>query len=105
MFYNSRYCQLISLKEFFRSRKVSRYVHRAVKLSTCSSLLQNEKDGPRYNPINIQMLSSGLHKQIFGKAPDSVTDSDILKDVMLHLSKHGLLGVVSFYVFTLIFYS
>lgn len=61
-----------------------------------SSLPQDDKHlQPRYNPINIQMLSRGLHEQIFGKVPENSIDSEILKEVMLHLSKHNLLGAVS----------
>lgn len=97
MFCRCGYSQIISLKEFLKLGKVSHNVYRFSKISTCSVLYQNEKEGPRHNPINIQMLSYDLHKQIFGKAPYSNIDSDILKDVMLHLSKHGLLAAVSFF--------
>lgn len=102
MFCRCGYNQIIFLKEFLKLGKVSHHVYRFSKISTCSFLCKNENEGPRYNPINIQMLSYDLHKQIFAKAPDSKIDSDILKDVMLHLSKHGLLAVVSFVLISFI---
>lgn len=96
MFCRSGCNEIISLKKFLQLGKYSHYVYRFSKISTCSFLCKNEKEYPRYNPINIQMLSYDLHKQIFGNSPDSNIDSDTLKDVMLHLSKHGLLAAVSF---------
>lgn len=96
MFCRSGFNEIISLKKFLQLGKYSHYVYRFSKINTCSFLCKNEKECPRYNPINIQMLSYDLHKQIFGNSPDSNIDSDTLKDVMLHLSKHGLLAAVSF---------
>ncbi|XP_062998741.1 DNA polymerase subunit gamma-1 isoform X2 [Elgaria multicarinata webbii] len=46
---------------------------------------------PRMNPLGIQMLSKGLHEQIFRGAQVEYSDEDIKKSVE-HLQKHDLWG-------------
>ncbi|XP_076308537.1 DNA polymerase gamma, catalytic subunit tam [Tachypleus tridentatus] len=48
-------------------------------------------DNIRVNPIGIQMLSEGLHKQIFKKNV-TTSDAENIKKCIEHLKKHGLWG-------------
>ncbi|XP_054713461.1 DNA polymerase subunit gamma-1-like [Uloborus diversus] len=59
----------------------------------CNSLYKSgeSKNLPtRFNEINIQMLSAGLHHQIFGKCDDTNVDTKTLEKVVAHLSEHNL---------------
>lgn len=49
------------------------------------------KDEQRMNPLGIQMLSKGLHEQIFRGAQVRFSEEDIQKSVE-HLQKHDLWG-------------
>lgn len=45
----------------------------------------------RYNPLHIQMLSRGLHEQIFGPGAEG-PDEDAVRRSIEHLEQHGLWG-------------
>lgn len=45
---------------------------------------------PRFNSVNIQMLSESLHQQIFKNATESKLNEEALKVIQKHLHKHGL---------------
>ncbi|XP_066211099.1 DNA polymerase subunit gamma-1 isoform X1 [Saccopteryx leptura] len=45
----------------------------------------------RYNPLHIQMLSRGLHEQIFGLGGETPGEAAVRRSVE-HLQKHGLWG-------------
>ncbi|KAF6079046.1 DNA polymerase gamma, catalytic subunit [Phyllostomus discolor] len=45
----------------------------------------------RYNPLHIQMLSRGLHEQIFGRGGETPSEAAVRRSVE-HLQKHGLWG-------------
>nr|XP_035928526.1 DNA polymerase subunit gamma-1 isoform X3 [Halichoerus grypus] len=45
----------------------------------------------RYNPLHIQMLSRGLHEQIFGRGAETPGEAAVRRSVE-HLQKHGLWG-------------
>ncbi|GFY73036.1 DNA polymerase subunit gamma-1 [Trichonephila inaurata madagascariensis] len=55
-----------------------------------TSKTTEENQNARYNPINIQMLSQGLHHQIFGNKPDFILDDKTLMEVISHLKQHNL---------------
>lgn len=47
----------------------------------------------RYNPLHIQMLSRGLHQQIFGRgAGESPASEAAVRRSVQHLQRHGLWG-------------
>ncbi|XP_075413957.1 DNA polymerase subunit gamma-1 isoform X2 [Tenrec ecaudatus] len=46
---------------------------------------------PRYSPLHIQMLSSGLHAQIFGRTAEMPGEAAVRRSVE-HLQRHGLWG-------------
>ncbi|XP_035785650.1 DNA polymerase subunit gamma-1, mitochondrial-like [Anopheles albimanus] len=47
--------------------------------------------GPRMNAVNIQMLSSALHRQIFGNDPSASAIDPIVKQELCHeLTRHGI---------------
>ncbi|XP_006867231.1 PREDICTED: DNA polymerase subunit gamma-1 [Chrysochloris asiatica] len=45
----------------------------------------------RYNPLHIQMLSRGLHEQIFGRGVEVAGEAAVRRSVE-HLQRHGLWG-------------
>lgn len=45
----------------------------------------------RHNPLHIQMLSRGLHEQIFGRGGETPGEAAVRRSVE-HLQKHGLWG-------------
>ncbi|XP_064425972.1 DNA polymerase subunit gamma-1 isoform X5 [Mirounga angustirostris] len=45
----------------------------------------------RYNPLHIQMLSRGLHEQIFGRGAETPGEAAVRRSVE-HLQEHGLWG-------------
>lgn len=105
MFFRSKACQVLLYLD--RQRIVSPRIFCVKNFRTDISFYQDASKkifsldsdaNARYNPINIQMLSSGLYKQIFGKVSDLSIEPEVLKNVTLHLSKHGLLGAVSFMI-------
>ncbi|XP_048583688.1 DNA polymerase subunit gamma-1-like isoform X2 [Nematostella vectensis] len=49
-------------------------------------------DLPRYNPVNIQMLSASLHEQLFPDTPANTQSTDVIQKCIEHLSAHGLWG-------------
>lgn len=51
----------------------------------------SEGGQPRYNPLHIQMLSRGLHEQIFGPGEATPVEAAVRRSVE-HLQKHGLWG-------------
>uniref|UniRef100_A0A8C5MAS0 DNA polymerase subunit gamma-1 n=1 Tax=Leptobrachium leishanense TaxID=445787 RepID=A0A8C5MAS0_9ANUR len=61
--------------------------------STLSPLQSESNDGHqrRMNPLNIQMLSKGLHEQIFRSVQAGYREEDIQKSIN-HLKSHGLWG-------------
>ncbi|CAK8675646.1 unnamed protein product [Clavelina lepadiformis] len=56
----------------------------------------NNKNEPRYNPVGIQMLPEGLHRQIFKQSYVdghlSLCQNDMLEECIKHLSKFELWG-------------
>ncbi|ETE65094.1 DNA polymerase subunit gamma-1, partial [Ophiophagus hannah] len=74
---------------------------RACSSSSLADLLLQEKTAPvtgaplqeeqRMNPLGIQMLSKGLHEQIFRGAQVRYSEEDVQKSVE-HLQKHDLWG-------------
>ncbi|KAG1714849.1 DNA polymerase subunit gamma-1 [Nymphon striatum] len=53
----------------------------------CSNMHENENK-PRYNPINIQMLSDNLHSQIFDQKNNC--DPELVSNCINHLKRHKL---------------
>ncbi|XP_009428074.3 DNA polymerase subunit gamma-1 isoform X2 [Pan troglodytes] len=54
-------------------------------------VLSSEGGQPRHNPLDIQMLSRGLHEQIFGQGGEMPGEAAVRRSVE-HLQKHGLWG-------------
>ncbi|XP_004617577.2 DNA polymerase subunit gamma-1 [Sorex araneus] len=53
----------------------------------------SEDEQRRYNPLHIQMLSRGLHEQIFGRgAAESPASEAAVRRSVQHLQRHGLWG-------------
>ena len=48
-------------------------------------------NGARFNPLEIQMLSEGLHQQVF-RGKRERYDDEVVQKCREHLSKHGLWG-------------
>lgn len=77
---------------------------RWVSSSGCASV-PGPSDGPpppsvpssadaqlRHNPLHIQMLSRGLHEQIFGRGGGEAPGEPAVRRSVEHLQKHGLWG-------------
>lgn len=69
---------------------------RHISSATKTLLASHNKDHTsqhQLNEINIQMLSTALHKQVFGCAPpDSTLSVEAMKTVCQHLEDHNLWG-------------
>lgn len=53
---------------------------------------QQQQQQRRYNPLRIQMLSRGLHEQIFGHTTQPPEDEAMVRRSVEHLQHHGLWG-------------
>ena len=60
------------------------------KRQKLSLSVRENSSQPRRNPVNIQMLTDTLHKQIYGSGSKSQICSENLKIIQSHLEKHGL---------------
>lgn len=52
----------------------------------------SEDAQPRHNALHIQMLSRGLHEQIFGPGGGEAPGEDAVRRSVAHLRRHGLWG-------------
>ncbi|XP_060709269.1 DNA polymerase subunit gamma-1 isoform X2 [Hemiscyllium ocellatum] len=67
----------------------SRWANTCVARNTPKECSSHEKTQTRMNPLNIQMLSSGLHQQIFGDIQVEYSEEAVQKSIE-HLKSHDL---------------
>ncbi|KAG8440656.1 hypothetical protein GDO86_006413 [Hymenochirus boettgeri] len=73
----------------FLNRRDWRYYKSSLASELKTDTSETETCQRRMNPLNIQMLSKGLHEQIFRGKPVQYAEEDIQKSIS-HLKSHGL---------------
>ena len=81
------WCKLRALR-----KKVSKLQALRRKFSTASSNVERSRSEPRISPINIQLLSEPLYKQIFNR---SETASNLTSETALNQSSKNSSGNIS----------
>ncbi|XP_049538632.1 DNA polymerase subunit gamma-1, mitochondrial isoform X1 [Anopheles darlingi] len=65
--------------------------HKPTKTIKGKCAIERHTAGPRMNAVNIQMLSSELHRQIFASDPSALAIDPIVKQELCHeLTRHGI---------------
>ncbi|XP_014673437.1 PREDICTED: DNA polymerase subunit gamma-1-like [Priapulus caudatus] len=59
---------------------------------TADSNTSAKSKSPRLNPIKIQMLSEGLHRQVFGTSDQKSVEESMVRKSIDHLKSHDLWG-------------